>query len=195
MLRRRPACSWRAKCSIGRRPPAAICCRRASPPRSLPPRAFSRSCRCPDSRCRIDRIRPLGHTGTVTDPRKILHDVFRLLDLPRRSGGYRAIRPRRRGRARGDADRVRQIPLFSAPHAGARGPHPRGFAADRADARPGGGLAPFRRRGRKPELGQRSGGKPPGCRCGARRPDAPRSMRRPNGWRIPTPPNGSRVRA
>src|SRR6185369_17306819 len=34
-----PACSWPARCWIGRPPPAATCCRPASPPASRRPRA------------------------------------------------------------------------------------------------------------------------------------------------------------
>ena len=57
--------------------------------------------------------------------------------LPPRTGGNPRRRARRRGRARRDADRRRQVAVLPVAGAGARRPDAGRLAADRADARPG----------------------------------------------------------
>ena len=86
---------------------------------------------------------------------------LRLRSLPRPAAACRRAGDRRRRRAGADAHRRRQEPVL--PDPGHRAPARRtrgdagGVAADRADARPGGGAARGRRAGRLPQLHTRLG--------------------------------------
>ena len=82
---------------------------------------------------------------------------LRLQRVPARPGGDRARRAGGRERARGDADRQRQVAVLPAAGPGAARPDAGGVAADRPDARPGAGAGGGRRRGRQPQFQQRAG--------------------------------------
>ena len=83
-------------------------------------------------------------------------DRLRVRGLSSRTGGRTGRHARGRGRARGHADGQRQVALLPAPRDRPRRPHPCGFAADRADARPGRPIARGRRRGGEPQFFLRS---------------------------------------
>ena len=89
-------------------------------------------------------------------------DRLRLLGLSSRTGGRPRRHARGRGRARGHADGQRQVALLPAPCDRPRRPHPCGFAADRADARPGRPIARGRGRGGEPQFLLRSRRTPEG---------------------------------
>ena len=72
---------------------------------------------------------------------KLLRSVFGFRVVPRRAGRDHRDDPRRPRRARGHADRQRQVAVLPASGAAARWAHHRGLAADRADAQPGGAAA------------------------------------------------------
>ncbi len=104
-------------------------------------------------------------------------DRLRLLGLSSRTGGRPRRHARGRGRARGHADGQRQVASLPAPCDRPRRPHFGGFAADRADARPGRPIARGRRRGGKPQFLLRSRRTPEG-RARPRRAFAPTSLYR-----------------
>ena len=79
-------------------------------------------------------------------------DRLRLLGLSSRTGGRPRRHLRGRGRARRHADGQRQVASLPAPGDRPRRPHFGGFAADRADARPGRPIARGRRRGGEPQF-------------------------------------------
>ena len=89
-------------------------------------------------------------------------DRLRLLGLSSRTGGRPRRHARGRGRARGHADGQRQVASLPASCDRPRRPHLGGFAADRADARPGRPIARGRRRGGEPQFLLRSRRTPEG---------------------------------
>ncbi len=108
-------------------------------------------------------------------------DRLRLLGLSSRTGGRPRRHARGRGRARGHADGQRQVASLPASGDRPRRPHACGFAADRADARPGRPIARGRRRGGEPQFRLPIPTNAGGSRAASTSDRSGFSMSRPNG--------------
>ena len=133
---------------------------RTASSRSPAPRATTFRPRSPRAASRSRWATAAERTGRRREPgRPRPHPVrgVRLLGVPRPAGGGRLPSDGGRRRAGADANRRRQEPVLPDPRTEPARPGTGGLAADRADGRPGGGVAPGGRRGGGPALRARRG--------------------------------------
>ena len=160
----RHACSGFPECTLHQH---AALCKKSRWREALPVMALARLCLratlCLRLRQNKDRTRPNAKSAPNVRSRRRAAEpstIFGFAAFRPGSGRNRLRHPGRPRRARGHADRQRQVALLSASGAGARRAHRRGVAADRADAQSGGATLRQRHRGGELELGKRSGGEP-----------------------------------